>query len=155
QVVVVAVIPPSRDRYVRRQLVLDADGGLYVVHPLDARVEVRKARDTEPGRQLRQVDFAARLQVGTSELPLGDAIAVGIGPGDVGCRELQRVVALREARRTSLHVLADAEFHGSLLVAEDVVDQATARRDAVPGRHVDRPERSSRGETARGRRLHW
>src|SRR5258708_23842715 len=51
------------------------------------------------------------------------------------------------------HELADAHLQSGLLVAEQVVHGAEPRRDALPGGHVDRPERPNRREAARRRGL--
>src|SRR5262249_1885973 len=100
----------------------------------------------------REVELAARLQVGASELALGNAVAVEIRPPHRSGRyQLQRVVALREASGSRLLISPDGELEGSLLVAKEVVDHAATRRNAVPLRELDRPK-GPRGRKAAGRR---
>ncbi len=114
------------------------------------RAEVRRQL-TRGGGVTGHVDFATRRQVDAAEFALRVAVAVEVGPGHRLGGQEERVLRLREADRARLHVLAEARLEGGLLVAEQVVHDADARRDALPGRHVDRAERAGLNEATGGR----
>jgi hypothetical protein len=101
---------------------------LQIVHPLDVRIECRKAGDAEVLRQLSgQIHLASGSEVDAAELTLRNSILVQVRPRHALRDQRERIEAIREAGRHGLFVPADAEIPRGLLVAEQIVDEAPPR----------------------------
>ena len=99
-----------------------------------------RERDAEVGPQLREVDFAPGGQIGAAPHALRDVVAVDVGPAQRIAIEREWVVLGRELRRPRLVVAVEAGLERRLRVAEQVVDDADARREVLPCRHRNRIE---------------
>ena len=117
---------------------------LEIVFALDVRIR-------PPLQQrLAERDVVARADF----VVFGEIVAVQIAPGPRVRLQLQRVVALCEAKRLARHVLVECRFDRRGGVAEWIVGESQPRRDVSPIRHpAGLGERACRDEPAGGQIL--